>query len=133
MIIIKQHKITREDIRSNPDVCYIFGDNLQRIGYGGQAKEMRGEANSVGIATKRGITHKFPDDYFFDGQPDVMGIIDEEFRRLIREIFQRKYKAVILPADGIGTGLARLPELAPNLLQYIMTWLQRIEQLPYSR
>jgi redox-sensitive bicupin YhaK (pirin superfamily) len=29
---------------------FVFGDNLRRTGFGGQAAEMRGEPNAVGIA-----------------------------------------------------------------------------------
>jgi hypothetical protein len=31
---------------------YVFGDNGRRIGFGGQAKEMRGEPNAIGVATE---------------------------------------------------------------------------------
>jgi len=53
MIIIKQHKIYRKDLKNNPDVLYLFGDNLVQKGFGGQAKEMRGEPNAEGIPTKK--------------------------------------------------------------------------------
>lgn len=32
---------------------YLFGDNLLRKGLGGQAKEMRGEPNTLGIVSKK--------------------------------------------------------------------------------
>jgi hypothetical protein len=51
-MIIYQKYIKREDLRANPTVLYVFGDNEARTGLGGQAKEMRGEPNAVGIATK---------------------------------------------------------------------------------
>lgn len=127
MIVLKQHRIYRKDIQANPDVLYIFGDNLDRKGFGGQAKEMRGEPNSFGIATKRSITHNYPDDYFFDAQEDVINIITNEFDHLYAYIMASSYKAVVLPLDGIGTGLSKLPEYAPNLLKYINNLLGALE------
>jgi hypothetical protein len=44
--------IYRRDLRANPESLYLFGDNTKRVGIGGQAREMRGEPNAVGIATK---------------------------------------------------------------------------------
>lgn len=41
--------IKRQDLKSNPNTQYLFGDNLKRSGFGGQAKEMRGEPNAIGI------------------------------------------------------------------------------------
>lgn len=65
MIILRQTRIYRADLAMNPKVLYVFGDNLERKGFGGQAYEMRGEPNAFGIATKRLASHYFPDSYFF--------------------------------------------------------------------
>lgn len=130
MIIIKQHRIYRQDLKNNPTVLYIFGDNLERKGMGGQAAEMRGEPNAFGIATKRSISHSYPDDYFFDTQDDVRDIIINEFTRLHKILELRNtYKAICIPSDGIGTGLSRLPETAPNLLEFINDKLYFLEYL----
>ena len=45
--------ITRQYVKAHPNVYFVFGDNEVRRGYGGQAKEMRGELNTVGVRTKR--------------------------------------------------------------------------------
>lgn len=131
MLVIKQHRIYRKDLQNNPDILYIFGDNLQRMGYGGQAAEMRDEPNAFGIATKRSISHDYPNDYFFDNQRDAKGIIDNEFRRLNLFLLtdEGHYKAIVIPSDGIGTGLSRLPETAPKLLKYIDKKLKELEKL----
>ena len=131
--------IYRSDLQANPDVLYIFGDNLDREGCGGQAGEMRGEPNAFGIATKRAISHGYPQDYFFDTQKDAPLVLQAEFDNLEKELKQflrtpvgfistntRKWNAVVVPSDGLGTGLSKLPETAPKLLEYIN---QRIEGL----
>ena len=40
MLVIRQKMIYRQDLGENTDILYVFGDNLERYGYGGQAKEM---------------------------------------------------------------------------------------------
>jgi len=50
MPILYQDQIKRDDLRAHPDRIYLFGDNVARQGRGGQAKEMRGEPNALGIA-----------------------------------------------------------------------------------
>lgn len=131
MIIIRQHRIYRNEIQANRHILYVFGDNLDRHGNGGQAAQMRWEPNSFGIATKRSISHNYPNDYFFDSQADAFEIIDEEFRRLFQHIRDKEcYVAVVWPLDGIGTGLSRLPELAPKLLKHIEYWLTILEGIP---
>ncbi len=129
MLIIRQHRIYRADIRANRRILYIFGDNLDRKGFGGQAKEMRGEDNSFGIATKRSISHNYPTDYFFDGQEDVMPRLAEEFSRLRALLAKGQYKAAVIPLDGIGTGLSRMPQYAPKALHYINNQLNQLKDI----
>ena len=54
-------RYTRALIQSNPTALFVFGDNLKRIGYGGQAGEARGCLNAIGIPTKVS-----PSEYIFD-------------------------------------------------------------------
>lgn len=141
MKIIRKKLITRKEIQANPDILYVFGDNLDRVGWGGQASEMRGEVNSVGIATKRSISHSYPDDYFFDYQSDVIGILDAEFDFLVEFINRNKvlteggwdatnrYKVVVIPEDGLGTGLSKMPEHAPLALEHIEKRIRQLELL----
>ena len=54
MTVIIREYIAHKGIRAHPCRLYGFGDNhLERKGYGGQARECRGEANAIGIPTKR--------------------------------------------------------------------------------
>lgn len=141
MKVIRKEHITRTEIQENPDVLYIFGDNLDRIGWGGQAAEMRGEVNSIGIATKRSISHSYPDDYFFDFQDDVIEIIDAEFDYLENFVKRNKvltedqwevtnrFKVIVIPSAGLGTGLSRMPEYAPEALEYLEARIIQLESL----
>jgi hypothetical protein len=112
-MIIYQKWISRADLQLNPKVLYVFGDNCKRVGNGGQAKEMRGEINAFGIPTKWTPGHS-EDDYFYDHQrKQILPIIDGHFR--ILETALQDGKLVIFPTDGIGTGLSKLPEQAPQI------------------
>ena len=104
MKIEYQKFIRREDLRKNPDKVYLFGDNTMHVGYGGQVGEMRGEPNAIGIPTL-----KEPGVFFTDDEYDMnRQIIDEAFRQIPAD------KTVVIPSDGLGTGIARLDRVAPS-------------------
>lgn len=116
-MIIFQKLIYRPDLRANPDLIYLFGDNEQRIGLGGQAREMRGEVNAVGIRTKRAPGMK-EEDFWSDEKFDIYSrMIDEDFHDVIQ--YARTGHSIVIPLDGLGTGLSELPTRAPKLLAYI--------------
>ena len=116
-MIIFQHRIYRIDLRANPDVLYVFGDNVKRIGLGGQAGEMRGEPNAVGVATKWSPfmnESAFFNDVDYDG---IAKIIDADFEPLFKAAMNGK--TIIIPADGLGTGLSEMPTRCPKLYQLV--------------
>lgn len=101
-------------IRSFPDTLFVFGDNMARRGYGGQAAVARGEPNAVGIPTKW-VPTSAPEAFFSDNDfTKVIPTIDAEFLRLTLHPGK-----VVWPADGIGTGLAQLVSRAPQIFYYI--------------
>lgn len=113
-------KIYRSNIIMQPKSLFLFGDNMARVGYGGQAAEMRGEVNSIGIVTKRTPDALNKSAYIYDTDPDIefiKGIINIDFLRVQYYLDKGDYDKLIIPA--LGTGLARLPENAPKLLEYI--------------
>lgn len=118
MPVIFQKFIYRSDLQDNPDVLYIFGDNLVRKGRGGQAKEMRDEPNAVGIATKNTPGHGERRHYFSDNS-------FEEQKKVIDKDLEIVYKTleeggiVVWPSDGIGTGLSDLDKYSPDTARYI--------------
>lgn len=116
MLVIKQKLIKRADLQANPHLLYIFGDNMERTGLGGQAREMRGEPNAFGFATKRKAAHGTPDCYFVDGDPDLADIYASELVRLSEKLQDKSIEAVVWPLDGIGTGLAELAKFCPSYL-----------------
>jgi hypothetical protein len=127
MPVVKVHRYKREDARNNPDSLYLFGDNDMREGYGGQAAEMRDEENAVGIRTKW-APHTTFDAYFSDDEfAEVTAMIDADLEP-VREHLE-KGKIVVIPADGLGTGLSRLPEMAPQIYDYLLDRLIELEKI----
>lgn len=118
MLIFKKF-ITREFVKQSfPNTIFLFGDNMQRIGLGGQAKEMRGEPNAFGVPTKWAPTMNH---YHFFTDSDY-----DEVKNYIQFPFQVAYyfmddplHNVCLPEDGLGTGLSKLDEKAPKILKLI--------------
>jgi len=109
----KMKFISRPFVQSNRDLIFLFGDNLARKGFLGQAAEMRGEPNAIGIPTKH-YPGRRPDSFF----------TDEDFDRVVPEIDAAfatipDGAQVVVPAAGIGGGLAELPIRAPKIYAYI--------------
>ena len=126
MPIEKVHRYTRAEIRARPGALYAFGDNLAGRGFGGQAREARGEPNAVGVVTKR---RQAMDEGAFltDADlPRVRPLIEAAFARL-REHLEAGGE-VILPADGLGTGLAELPRRAPAIAALIEAGMEALRE-----
>jgi len=120
--------ITRIQLKREPFVLFVFGDNMERFGHGGQAREMRGEPNAVGIPTKW-APNMSPTSFFSDADFDeVKPSIDAAFARLRRHVHQGG--RVVWPKDGIGSGLADLPRRAPKIWEYIEDRRMNLESHP---
>lgn len=105
--------ITRNDLRMNPGYLFVFGDNMQRRGRGGQAREMRGEPNAVGIVTKRAPSMDRRAFFSDDDYAEVAEVVYEAFERLEEHLAVNG--VVVLPTKGVGTGLSMLDFHAPKI------------------
>ncbi len=124
-VVLYQQKIFREDLKNNPNQIYVFGDNMMRCGLGGQAREMRFEPNAIGIPTK--WRPSMDGDAFFtdDDFDKVVPTIEREFEKLTEAIVSGKN--IVIPKDGIGTGLSQLPKRAPKIFKYIEDGIRKLE------
>lgn len=118
--------ITREYVRANPDKTFLFGDNLEQRGYGGQAAAMRGEPNAVGIPTKKKPSMG-PDAFFTDREFEQnKGAINLAFAAIaVTDATQ----AIVIPANGLGTGRAELDKRAPRTFTYLQSRLAELSDL----
>lgn len=122
MIEYRKH-ITRKMLRAEPSTLFVFGDNLQRRGYGGQAREMRGEPNAVGIPTKA-FPSMSENSFFSDRDFNVwMNESDPYCARLLEHEGK-----IVWPSDGIGTGLAQLQKCAPSIWSAIERLRQKLQE-----
>ena len=108
-----RRRITRDMLRAEPGTLFVFGDNMARRGYGGQAREMRGEPNAIGVPTKWTPDTR-PGAYFDDSDVGRVGWVIVDAFQCCRDHIRAGGK-VVWPADGIGTGLADLPRRAPGI------------------
>lgn len=127
MPVIFQERISRSDLVANPTVLYLFGDNDERTGYGGQAAEMRDEENAVGIRTKWQPTRS-PSAFFNDRDyRDICEMIDADMEAVIEHL--EEGGAVVIPLAGLGTGLSELPTRAPRINAYLQKKIEELQDI----
>lgn len=112
-------RYSNADLINNPDKIYVFGDNIQRQGKGGQAI-IRDNENAFGIVTKEEPNRK-PSAYMMDDFYDNNSLGPSNQERIDADIARIKKdgRTVVFPKDGLGTGLAKLKEKAPKTYEYL--------------
>lgn len=116
--------------RMYPGKIFVFGDNGVRKGKGGQAV-IRGEVNAFGVATKR---YPSMDDgaYFRDGVERDRILLSEDLIELWK--LGMEGRELVFPSGGLGTGLARMSETAPELFREMNRFLvQELMVMGYER
>jgi hypothetical protein len=109
--------ITRDMVIERPAERFVFGDNIQRIGYGGQAGAMRGAPNAIGIATLYA-----PGRPYRPGCEQALDAVVFDLRRVSAALMAGRI--VNVPADGVGTGIAALHIHAPDLHRLICAFFR---------
>lgn len=113
--------ILRKDVQNNRNIIFVFGDNDQRTGFGGQAREMRGEPNTIGIRVKKSPSMTKSSFYTDDEYSENIKKIFEDLTNLKIKSFNKK---IIFPTNGIGTGLAKLNIKAPKTFEFLTSELK---------
>lgn len=119
------HRYTREQIMRNPKTLYVFGDNLERTGYGGQAGEARDCPNAIGIPTL--VSPRIPASR--ESFRKLRGVCRIQFLKLKWHLMWGG--TVVWPQDGVGTGIANLKFHCPELLDYIEGQLSELKRKYY--
>ena len=117
MIVKKIKRYSVEMCENNPKCLFIFGCNLLKVGLGGQAI-IRKCPNAYGIPTKK-LPSQLANSYFSDSDYEEN---IEHIKKAIDEI-PTNYKAIIFPTDGLGTGLADLPNKAPKTYAFLNKYI----------
>lgn len=127
MAVQFRERLTREDIRRERDVLFVFGDNEGRYGGGGQARECRGEPNAVGVATKR-LPARHEAAYWREEERErCFAVIDADLEPVFLHV--RRGGTVVFPRDGIGTGRAELQFRAPSVMAHIRNRVRELMRL----
>lgn len=114
-------------VQTQPATLFVFGDNLKRKGFGGQAACMRDEPNAVGLPTKA-QPDNLKDSFFCDLDLSRVKLISHPDMERLRTHL-KKGGVVIWPQDGIGTGLARLEEKAPKVFKFYEDFRKELEKI----
>jgi len=112
---VKRYSV--EDLRNNPNKIYIFGDNTEGWGKGGQAI-VRDEPNAFGISTKDSPTQFMSDDNFEANKAKI----DADIAAI-----KADGRPIVFPEDGIGTGRADLQNKAPRTWAYLQKELNKLK------
>jgi len=120
VFVIEEEFYTLDLVKANPDKIYLFGDNLAERGYRGQAC-IRDLPNSLGIPTKR-LPCRSNNCYFSDTVDEMDAVLNA---LTIMYRLHQKGETIVLPKDGLGTGLAELTERSPNIYSYLTGNLQQ--------
>jgi hypothetical protein len=114
-MIYKNIEITEEFLDLNPNAYFIFGDNIERKGYGGAAK-LRDHPRSIGFITK-----KFPDNRetsFYHPQ-EYSEVFFEELTKLEKIIKSNPTKTFYI--SQLGSGLANKYRIWEILINHNLT------------
>lgn len=128
---IQEEWYSIEQCNDNPNKVYVFGDNMKGYGKLGQAT-IRQMCNSYGIATKRSPTMN--DNSFYGDRQDEMDRLFLDIYGLFKCVYESEglYDTIVLPADGLGTGLSKMPEKSPRLFAWMNETLSLLLNVDYK-
>jgi len=103
--------ITSKYLRDNPNIIFVFGDNLIRKGKGGAAS-LRGEPNTYGFITKKYPSNKDSSFYTIEEYKIVFA---KELEKLIDLIKSNPNKTFLI--SKLGSGLANKYYIYEEIIQ----------------
>ncbi|MEL6859844.1 MAG: hypothetical protein AAFO74_15760 [Pseudomonadota bacterium] len=100
--VIWQTWITREDLKANRDLLYVFGDNAAREGKRGLARQMRNEPNAHPISVSWGPFEPFS----LTTSEAAIAQIERDLVALV----ERRPQIIVWPLQGIIPEFQSMPE-----------------------
>ena len=93
---------------------------------------IRDAFNAYGIATKR--TPSMDERAFFSDQPDEAIALFEDIYNLLYTFhkYNDVFNTIVLPADGLGTGLSEMPYRSPKLFEWMNHTISTVLDVEYN-
>ena len=110
-------------MEANPNCLFVFGDNMMRVGNGGQAV-IRPYPNTFGVATKAAPSMD-ENAFFSDDKQRHFDTIRDDLGMLKEIMLSGVYQKIIFPRNGLGTGLSKLREKAPKINALMLEILEK--------
>lgn len=111
---------TREELRDNPEVLYVYGDTFAGIASNEQGRAVYGEPNALGIPVKRSYGEEEAD-FLTDGDLRTWKNIAEPMLRRGYKLLKRG-GLLVWPYNGIGIE-AELCTRAPLIAEEVRLWI----------
>ncbi len=123
-IIVQDEWYSIQQCKENPKNIYVFGDNIARVGNGGQA-QVRPCSNTFGVVTKRSPSMN-EDAFFNDSINDFAHMFNDlyKLKQMCESEFYEEY-TLVFPVDGLGTGLAELDKRSPFIFNQMKLILDK--------
>ena len=109
--------ITEDDLDRNPDWIFVFGDNLERKGYGGAAK-LRNHPQTYGFITKKYPGSRITDYYT---PVEYIPVFEQELTKLVAMIEENPDKMFIV--SRLGSNLANKFGIYEKVIKHRLDWL----------
>lgn len=107
----KNFIVDEEFLKANPDIFFVYGDNLLRVGFGGAAR-LRKFPNSYGFITKKAPSHNASASYTVD---EYVSVFHEECAKLRNMILENPNKLFYI--SRLGAGLANQNGIFEKVIQ----------------
>lgn len=111
-IVVCNEHYTLTLVESNPDLLFVFGDNLESKGTGGQAC-IRHAENAFGIPTKVEPTMDEQRAFFCDEFIELNALVFTACISHLKSIINAG-GVVVFPFTGLGNGYAQMSKRAPK-------------------
>lgn len=109
--------VTRDRVRAGKLFLFAFDDDEMRLTESGLAAQCRGEANTIGVRTRRSPGSE-PGNVWTDSDiARYQQLLDEDFALLLS--WAEAGGPVFLPKAGLGTLVPRLVDTAPRTYLFL--------------